>query len=546
MPALEPSSRTPSSKGSDSNESDISVTERSINDAHPSSDADDLLSYHLNFLQRAPAKDDLDEVVSTPLFTQPVLKHAEALGYRYNKTTFRQYALLAGNIDSLGKKSPEDPRIFYNVTAPSSVFICGSQGSGKSHSLSCLLESCLIPSKLGKLPRPLTGIVFHYDTFISDNGGTPCEAAYLSSHPNVNVRVLCAPTNTRTITNTYRALPNVKVEQLKLDEGDLNTERMLDLMAVGEGNMPLYMHVVQRILRDMRMAQQEAGSTFKYTTFQQMIMQSDLTPLQRAPLQQRLDTLESYMFHEQVTRKLSLHGTMKSKQTREQATDWIPKARELIIVDLSCPCVTAEMACSLFNICLSLFLEQDSSLGRVVALDEAHKYMGESAECQTLTNSLLATIRLQRHLGARVIISTQEPTISPKLLDLCSITFVHRFTSPDWLQVLKRHLAGISTSSKIAKKLDGSDEQLEDSVFDGLRGVTVTSENPTLELFSRIVALKVGEALVFAPSAIVSLENQKDAYGKSRTALKRLAHDVLRVRVRARLTMDGGRSIMAT
>ena len=45
----------------------------------------------------------------------------------------------------------------------------------------------------------------------------------------------------------------------------------------------------------------------------------------------------------------------------------------MTIVDLSCPCVSPETACSLFNICLSLFLEQSISCGRVVALDEAHK-----------------------------------------------------------------------------------------------------------------------------------------------------------------------------
>ena len=79
-----------------------------------------------------------------------------------------------------------------------------------------------------------------------------------------------------------------------------------------------------------------------------------------------------------------------------------------------------------------------------MALDEAHKYMTESSECQTLTDSLLSTIRLQRNLGARIIISTQEPTISPKLLDLCSVAIIHRFTSLDWLNSLKKHLAGAS------------------------------------------------------------------------------------------------------
>jgi hypothetical protein len=38
-----------------------------------------------------------------------------------------------------------------------------------------------------------------YDTFISDTGGSPCEVAWLSSNEDVNVRVLCPPTNIGTI-----------------------------------------------------------------------------------------------------------------------------------------------------------------------------------------------------------------------------------------------------------------------------------------------------------------------------------------------------------
>jgi hypothetical protein len=116
---------------------------------------------------------------------------------------FTQYGLLAGDVGRLSLaheakadgEPPPDPRLFYNIAAPSSVFICGSQGSGKSHTLGCLLENCLVPSVANSLPRPLTGIVFHYDTFTSDTSGSACEAAYLSSAKGVSVRVLCAPTN---------------------------------------------------------------------------------------------------------------------------------------------------------------------------------------------------------------------------------------------------------------------------------------------------------------------------------------------------------------
>ncbi len=206
------------------------------------------------------------------------------------------------------------------------------------------------------------------------------------------------------------------------------------------GNLPLYLHVVQRILRDLRVDQQSAGTGFTYTAFKRMLASENLTDMQLAPLKQRLDTLESFMVESQAKAYNMFANLQASKSKRPAAakgTSWTPRNGHLTIVDLSCPCITPEMACSLFHICLSLFLEQDSTaVGRIIALDGAHKYMTESQECAALTEALLATIRLQRHLGARVIISTQEPTISPKLLDLCSVTVVHRFTSPDWLNAL--------------------------------------------------------------------------------------------------------------
>jgi len=40
-------------------------------------------------------------------------------------------------------KSTEEKAIFLNTNAPWSAFICGSQGSGKSYTLSCMLENLL-------------------------------------------------------------------------------------------------------------------------------------------------------------------------------------------------------------------------------------------------------------------------------------------------------------------------------------------------------------------------------------------------------------------
>jgi hypothetical protein len=158
-----------------------------------------LLHPHLQLLDNGADKPQA--VGDFPIFTH----HVEETLPKSEIPT--QYGLLGSNISrledspshSIGGVEQLRTRLFYNVAAPTSTFICGSQGSGKSHTLSTLLENCLIPSEANRLLHPLAGLVFHYDTFISDTGGMPCEAAYLSSHPAVQVKVLCAPSNIRHI-----------------------------------------------------------------------------------------------------------------------------------------------------------------------------------------------------------------------------------------------------------------------------------------------------------------------------------------------------------
>lgn len=174
---------------------------------------------HLNVLMAAPVRKrhallladnnsenstTTDYLTNSPLFTTQALARDVPATPQMRPS---QCGLLADlsleRHDSLDTASlcqeDADRRLFFNVTTPSSIFICGSQGSGKSHTLSCLLENCLADSDAAILPRPLSALLFHYDTFISDDGGSPCEAAYLASLSGVQVRVVCAPTNIRTI-----------------------------------------------------------------------------------------------------------------------------------------------------------------------------------------------------------------------------------------------------------------------------------------------------------------------------------------------------------
>lgn len=133
------------------------------------------------------------------------------------------------------------------------------------------------------------------------------------------------------------------------------------------------------------------------------------------------------------------------------------------------------------------------------------------------TQSLLQVIREQRHLATRVIIATQEPTISPALLDLSSMTIVHRFTSPSWLTVLKSHLAGMSVEGE-------------------------TSKRDIAGIFKQIVNLEAGQALLFSSSAMTGVDTKADA---NRMKMQKLGVGYLKIGVRNRLTEDGGRSIMA-
>ncbi|KAL3457469.1 hypothetical protein BJX64DRAFT_295906 [Aspergillus heterothallicus] len=484
-------------------------------------------AYHLSLLKLESPSDGPEDAALAPVFTGAVLAQSAS--------QLSQYGLLAGVKKFGGPDAPvpedqimqEDPRLFFNVSAPSSTFICGSQGSGKSHTLSCILEGCLIPSQAGALQKPLTAVVFHYDTFIGDYGGSPCEAAFLASHSGVNVRVLCAPTNLRNIQATYNRF-NIRVEPLHLDQEHLNTKRMLDLMASGQGSgpNPLYIHTVQRILREMRLLQQSSGARFDYQDFRKRVFGSDLLPGQLEPLKQRLDIIESFMPSQQVTSTKCKKG--RQVPPKGVGSSWTPKSSQLTIVDLSCPCISPDTACALFNLCFQLFIEQDTKVGRVVALDEAHKFMKDSAEARSFTDTLLSTVRLQRHLGARILISTQEPTISSDLLSLCSVSIVHRFTSPAWFRTLEGHVAAAALGLQSGDRAPPNDDQCRE----------LSHVSRRLSLFNEIVDLRVGEALLFSPSAVLCT-------GPLEGTLKRLGSGYMKIKVRNRLTEDGGRSILS-
>lgn len=206
-----------------------------------------------------------EETKTAPLFSWLVKvseRNRSSNSHPASPLTFEQYAVLgqrlnetANQQESRDSEEAVDAKhaelILQNTNSPWSAFICGSQGSGKSYSLSCMLENCLLQSdKIGRLSKPLTGLVFHYDTH---SMGSPCEAAYLCS-AGVPVRVFVSPSNYLSIKRAYSkfesAKGSVSVVPLVFQDRHLNIERMQKLMAFSdkEDGVPLYMEVMQDVL----------------------------------------------------------------------------------------------------------------------------------------------------------------------------------------------------------------------------------------------------------------------------------------------------------
>ncbi|KAF8552600.1 hypothetical protein OG21DRAFT_1477686 [Imleria badia] len=416
-----------------------------------------------------------------------------------------QYGVI-GEVLSIRSKSgayePIDPRLYINTNTPFFAVICGVQGSGKSHTVSVLLENMftLKLNSIGTLCKPLAGLVLHFGE--GGPGSRPSEAAWVgipsNSNPNIEtpfVRVYVSKSSMNTMKAVYEPLgKHVEVMPLLFNESELDAEAFLSMMAVGSAeSAPLYIQIVLTILREL-------GETFSYQKFLYKLRQEKFNPAQTASLKQRLSLLEISRF----------------------------AAGKLTIVDPSDPFIDPGSACSLFEIVTRLFVRAEVGTGKVLVVDEAHKYLSTDREVAGLTKSLLTLTREQRHLAMRVIISTQEPTvILPVLLDLCTVAIMHRFTSPVWWDHLVRH---------------------------------VSTDISTEEGFDKVVKLQAGEAIVFAPSGMgvfpdaesgtsknVTGINPPSAVGAARKpplTLSQFGRRIILMKTRARVTKDGGTSIL--
>ena len=109
-------------------------------------DALSMLSLQLGLLNLDPAIEETEEEPSIDGAEKAVLFSGDVLG-NPSQDALPQYGLL-GSINPTYSTTISDSRLFLNTNIPFSAFVCGVQGSGKSHTTACMigmdLKHCIL------------------------------------------------------------------------------------------------------------------------------------------------------------------------------------------------------------------------------------------------------------------------------------------------------------------------------------------------------------------------------------------------------------------
>ena len=480
-----------------------------------------------------------------------------------------------------GKKEEEEEEeeingqreVFLNTHEPFCLAAVGVQGAGKSHTLACVLEACLIPfpeADVVRLQHPMSAMVLHYDQSIlsiceatglicslpriseilsraaeascnvstpgfCDMIATPAAPKCCSGYSGNNTAGAAATVSSSLPFQTRLAVPHLPKEKMvvlvspsyyhqrKAFYGSYCTVRPLlfrwhtltadlikRILRIKEGESQLYDSSILNLLRNF----QRHGITFPVFIKQARDCSSLRT--QVGSLAPRLKLLEKYI--------------AESEENADILADSVDllstiKPGVLVVVDLTDPLVTPEEANGIFQVLTEQYRAAHIRGGKILALDEAHKFM-DGVKSDGLSDAIVNVVRRARHNGMRLVISSQSPrSLAPELLELVTVAVLHRFHSYDWFSYLSQKLP-----------LCADD-------------------------WERLMFLQPGHALVFASRYLVPLMNQHRRAAQERTVGDGRDHDdqlhegrascrqlplmqtyLLPIHIRPRITADRGGS----
>lgn len=337
--------------------------------------------------------------------------------------------------------------LFLAVSKPFCLVCVGVQGSGKSHTMNVVLENCLTHIQAFKPHSPcvtsvktaMCGLVLHYDQ--SDNN--VCEATGLQTLSSIlpqdgaqglkKMVILVSPTYYKQRKKFYETMKGFTVLPLLFKWASLTADQLKKIMRLNDNDSQLYVSVMLDMLRSY----QREGVVQSFQEFEREVEKKCNLREQGGPLKQRLTLLQS------VVAEAPVNSTLKSQY---EGLPELMASGTLIVADLTDPLLSSDEANGLFQVLLQQFRRQklEDGVGKVVAFDEAHKYLGggEGGKGKDgLSAAIVDSVRLMRHEGLRVLISTQSPTALPEeLLELVTVTAVHNFQSSNWYQNLKNKI----------------------------------------------------------------------------------------------------------
>lgn len=354
-------------------------------------------------------------------------------------SSFEEAALLGMIQFDFARKS--EP-VYLNTHEPFCLATIGVQGAGKSHTLACILESCLLsfaPEHISKLKKPMTALVLHYD----QNTTSMCEAAGLMS-PASGLKPYLGGVDEACCVCKSRATVLVSptfYKQRKAFYGDrcivrpllfrwktLTADHIKRIMRIGATDNQLYVASCMALLRKY----QRADDVPNFSQFIYEIKSTCNVNGQKGPLDQRIALLEAVIAESDVNKDIASESMDLSEACARK--------QNLVIVDLTDPLLSKEEANGLFQVITEQFRSISVEGGKLLALDEAHKFM-VGDESDGLSEAIVNVARLMRHDGMRLAVSTQSPkALAPELLELVSVAVLHKFHSQDWWSYLRRKL----------------------------------------------------------------------------------------------------------
>ena len=437
-------------------------------------------------------------------FGQADLQCRSTLVGEEGKDSIPEFGLL-GKLSNRHIPTNNHTPIYLNVHDPFCFVTVGVQGSGKSHSLAVIVENCVLRSTdevcntdgTLRLHTPMSSLVFHYD----QNQRNQCETIGII-HPSDRLRsyfaekkleplslprqktlVIVSPSNYHQRKAYYGS--DVRVEPLLFSWGALSAKQIKCIMRINDGENQLYVSTMLSLLRKYQRKQ----CMPPFVDFCNELTSICSASGQNGPLRQRLALLDAFMKESDVNKEFyrdSMGGDLSS----------LMQEGMMVVADLTDPLLSPEEANGIFEVLLDQFRSDlvggTTKEGKLLVLDEAHRYVSGAAS-DGLSKSIIDAVRLMRHEGLRVAISTQSPKIlAPELLELVSLMTIHRFHSEEWYNHLK---------SKVPLPPGG---------------------------FDVVLNLQTGQALVFAAGHQLEEDISKDP---------------LLVTVRARFTQDLGASV---